>query len=202
MRIVVLVSGSGTNLQAVIDAVSSGALEVEIAAVGSDVPDCGGLERSAAAGIETFAVPLEKGLAGKDPAHAAEVRAGWNRELCAAVRSHCPDLVVSSGFMRILGADFLDGVGVPVINTHPALLPSFPGAHAVRDALAHGVRITGCTVHQVDTGVDTGPIIAQEAVRVHEGEDESSLHERIKVQERRLLVETIAGIAAGRISLS
>ncbi len=104
--------------------------------------------------------------------------------------------------MRILGADFLDGVGVPVINTHPALLPSFPGAHAVRDALAHGVRITGCTVHQVDTGVDTGPIIAQEAVRVHEGEDESSLHERIKVQERRLLVETIAGIAAGRISLS
>ncbi len=90
MRIVVLVSGSGTNLQAVIDAVSSGALEVEIAAVGSDVPDCGGLERSAAAGIETFAVPLEKGLAWKDPAHAAEVRAGWNRELCAAVRSTAP----------------------------------------------------------------------------------------------------------------
>mgnify|MGYP002721457931 CR=1 FL=1 len=202
MRIVVLVSGSGTNLQAVLDAVSSGELDVEIAAVGSDVPGCGGLERSAAAGVETFAVPLEKGLARKDPAYAAEVRAAWNRKLREAVRSHSPGLVVSSGFMRILGAEFLDGVGVPVINTHPALLPSFPGAHAVRDALAHGVKITGCTVHQVDAGVDTGPIIAQEAVRIHDGEDEASLHERIKVQERRLLVETLAGISAGEIALS
>lgn len=202
MRIVVLVSGSGTNLQAVIDAVSSGELDVEIAAVGSDIPGCGGLERSAAAGVETFAVPLEKGLAKQNPAYAAEARASWNRDLCAAVRSSSPDLVVSSGFMRILGADFLDGVGVPIINTHPALLPSFPGAHAVRDALAYGVKITGCTVHQVDAGVDTGPIIAQEAVRVHRGEDEASLHERIKVEERRLLVETLAALAAGRITLS
>lgn len=201
MRIVVLVSGSGTNLQAVIDAVSSGQLQVELAAVGSDIPGCGGLERSAAVGIETFAVPLEKGLGRKDPEEAARIRAAWNRELCDAVRSRSPDLVVSSGFMRILGEEFLDGVEVPVINTHPALLPSFPGAHAVRDALAHGVQITGCTVHQVDTGVDTGPIIAQEAVRVHPGEQEDSLHERIKIQERRLLVETLEGIAAGEIRL-
>lgn len=201
MRIVVLVSGSGTNLQTVIDAVSSGQLQVELAAVGSDIPGCGGLERSAAVGIETFAVPLEKGLSRRDPEGAARLRAAWNRELCAAVRSHSPDLVVSSGFMRILGEEFLDGVGVPVINTHPALLPSFPGAHAVRDALAHGVRITGCTVHQVDAGVDTGPIIAQEAVRIRPGEDEDSLHERIKTEERRLLVETLEGIAAGEIRL-
>lgn len=201
MRIVVLVSGSGTNLQAVIDAVSSGQLPVELSAVGSDVPSCGGLGRSAAAGIKTFAVPLEKGLRRKGPEEAAQIRAAWNRELCEAVRSHSPDLVVTSGFMRILGEEFLDGVGVPVINTHPALLPSFPGAHAVRDALTHGVKVTGCTVHQVDAGVDTGPIIAQEAVRIHPGEEEDSLHERIKAEERRLLVETLAGVAAGEIRL-
>lgn len=191
MRIVVLVSGSGTNLQAVIDAVQGGELDLEIAAVGSDVPDCGGLLRARAAQIPTFAVPLIKG----------GDRSAWNTDLAEAVRSHAPDLVVSSGFMRILGAEFLDGVEAAIINTHPALLPSFPGAHAVRDALAHGVRITGCTVHQVDAGVDTGPILAQEAVRVREDDDQDSLHERIKTEERRLLVDTLRGIAAGRISV-
>ncbi|GAA3059688.1 MULTISPECIES: phosphoribosylglycinamide formyltransferase [Actinomycetes] len=191
MRIVVLVSGSGTNLQAVIDAVSAGSLPVEIAAVGSDVPGCGGLERAEQAGISTFAVPLARG----------GDRAAWNSRLRDEVRAFSPDLVVSSGFMRILGAEFLDGVGVPIINTHPALLPSFPGAHAVRDAVEHGVKITGCTVHQVDAGVDTGPILAQEAVRVLPDDDVDTLHERIKVEERRLLVETIAGIADGRIGL-
>ncbi|MDS2172258.1 MULTISPECIES: phosphoribosylglycinamide formyltransferase [unclassified Nesterenkonia] len=191
MRIVVLVSGSGTNLQAVIDAVSAGSLPVEIAAVGSDVPGCGGLERAERAGIPTFAVPLARG----------GDRAAWNSRLRDEVRGFSPALVVSSGFMRILGAEFLDGVGVPIINTHPALLPSFPGAHAVRDAVEHGVKITGCTVHQVDAGVDTGPILAQEAVRVLPDDDVDTLHERIKVEERRLLVETIAGIADGRIGL-
>jgi phosphoribosylglycinamide formyltransferase-1 len=191
MRIVVLVSGSGTNLQAVIDAVKTGELELEIAAVGSDMPDCGGLQRATTAGIATFAVPLVKG----------GDRSAWNRELRDAVSDYEPDLVVSSGFMRILGAEFLEGISAPIINTHPAILPSFPGAHAVRDALSHGVKITGCTVHQVDAGVDTGPIIAQEAVRVEPGDDQESLHERIKQQERALLVQTLGGIAAGRITL-
>lgn len=191
MRIVVLVSGSGTNLQAVIDAVKTGELELEIAAVGSDMPDCGGLQRATTAGIATFAVPLVKG----------GDRSAWNRELRDAVSDYEPDLVVSSGFMRILGAEFLEGISAPIINTHPAILPSFPGAHAVRDALSHGVKITGCTVHQVDAGVDTGPIIAQEAVRVEPGDDQESLHERIKQQERALLVQTLGGMAAGRITL-
>lgn len=191
MRTVVLVSGSGTNLQSVIDAVRGGELDLEIAAVGSDVPDCGGLARAARAQIPTFTVPLGKGAD----------RSVWNAELAAAVRGHSPDVVVSSGFMRILGAEFLDGVGAAIINTHPALLPSFPGAHAVRDALAHGVKITGCTVHQVDAGVDTGPILAQEAVRILEDDDEDSLHERIKIQERRLLVDTLGAIASGRITV-
>ena len=191
MRIVVLVSGSGTNLQAVIDAVRDGDLDLEIAAVGSDVADCGGLARSTTAQIPTFAVPLVKG----------GDRSAWNVALAEAVRAHTPDLVVSSGFMRILGAEFLAGAGAPIINTHPALLPSFPGAHAVRDALAHGVKITGCTVHQVDAGVDTGPILAQEAVRVREDDDQDSLHERIKVEERRLLVDTLAGISSGKITV-
>ncbi|GAA1105573.1 phosphoribosylglycinamide formyltransferase [Nesterenkonia jeotgali] len=191
MRIVALVSGAGTNLQAVIDAVHGGELDLQIAAVGSDVPDCGGLERATAAQIPTFAVPLVKG----------GDRSAWNLELARAVREHDPDLVVSSGFMRILGSEFLARVGAPIINTHPALLPSFPGAHAVRDALAHGVKITGCTVHQVDAGVDTGPILAQEAVRVQQQDDQDSLHERIKTEERRLLVETLRGIGAGEITV-
>lgn len=199
MRIVVLVSGSGSNLQAVIDAAAGGVLaqpsqRIEIAAVGSDVPDCGGLQRAEAAGIATFSVPLEKGVS-------AEQRAAWNRQFRDEVIAWGPDLVVSSGFMRILSPEFLDSVGVPVINTHPALLPSFPGAHGVRDALAAGVKITGCTVHYVDAGVDTGPILAQAAVDVHPDDDASSLHERIKVQERQLLVETLAQISAGDLRL-
>lgn len=194
MRIVVLVSGSGSNLQAVIDAAQSGALQAEIVAVGSNVPDCGGVERAAKAGIPTFAVPLEKGAS-------PERRAEWNRELCAAVRQHQPDLLVSSGFMRIVSAEFLETVGVPYINTHPALLPSFPGAHGVRDALAHGVKVTGCTVHQVDAGVDTGPILAQAAVNIEDNDDEASLHQRIKVEERRLLIETLNRIAFGQLTM-
>lgn len=194
MRIVVLVSGSGSNLQAVIEAVDSGQLEAEIAAVGADVPGCGGLTKAEAAGLPHFLVPLEKGAA-------PERRAQWNRELAAAVREHSPDLVVTSGFMRILSAEFLNLVGAPVINTHPALLPSFPGAHGVRDALAHGVKVSGCTVHQTDAGVDTGPILAQAAVEIREDDDEASLHERIKIEERRLLLGTLGRLAAGELNL-
>lgn len=194
MRIVVLVSGSGTNFQAVIDAAGNGDLAAEIVATGSDIPGCGGLQRAEAAGIPTFSVPLPRGAD-------TPTRAQWNQHLRDRVRSYDPDLVVTSGFMRILSEEFLQTVGAPVVNTHPALLPSFPGAHGVRDAMRHGVKITGCTVHQVDSGVDTGPILAQAAVEVRPDDTAESLHERIKVQERRLLLEVLADLASGTVQL-
>ncbi|MDP5227665.1 MULTISPECIES: phosphoribosylglycinamide formyltransferase [Arthrobacter] len=189
MRIVVLVSGSGSNLQAVIDAVAGGELGVEIAAVGADRADAYGLVRARAAGIDTFTVEF---------GDYAE-RAAWDAELTRVTASYAPDVVVSSGFMRIVSAAFIDAFGGRYLNTHPALLPAFPGAHGVRDALAYGVKVTGCTVHWADAGVDTGPIIAQEAVAIQEGEDEDSLHERIKQVERRLLVSTLSDIAQNRL---
>jgi len=185
MRIVVLVSGTGSNLQAVIDAVKSGELDVEIAAVGADRPDTYGVERSYEAGIETFVVNF----------NSFETRAEWDAALRDKVLSYKPDVVVSSGFMRIVSADFIDAFGGKYVNTHPALLPAFPGAHGVRDAMAYGVKVTGCTVHWADAGVDTGPIIAQEAVSVLPDDTEETLHERIKVVERRLLVQTLADLA-------
>lgn len=194
MRIVVLVSGSGTNLQAVIDAAATGELAVEIAAVGSDIPGSEGLQRAEDAGIPTFAVPLERGAT-------PDRRAAWNGELHRAIRGYEPHLLVTSGFMRILSEEFIETIGVPIINTHPALLPSFPGAHGVRDALTHGVKITGCTVHQIDAGVDTGPILAQAAVEIRHDDDATSLHERIKPEERRLLIRTLADIASGSLPL-
>ena len=186
MRIVVLVSGTGSNLQAVIDAVEAGELDVEIAAVGADRPGTYGVERSAAAGIDTFVVDFK----------AYADRAAWNAALTEAVEAYQPDIVVSSGFMRIVSPEFIDAFDGKYLNTHPALLPSFPGAHGVRDALAYGVKVTGCTVHWADAGVDTGPIIAQEAVAIEAGDTEETLHERIKVVERRLLVSTLAALAA------
>ncbi|MEE1619837.1 phosphoribosylglycinamide formyltransferase [Zafaria sp. J156] len=189
MRIVVLVSGSGSNLQAVIDAVAEGSLEgVEIAAVGADKHGTYGVERAAAAGYETFVVNF------KDYA----VRDEWNHALTAKCLSYAPDYVVSSGFMRIVGEEFVNAFDGTYLNTHPALLPSFPGAHGVRDALAYGVKVTGCTVHIADAGVDTGPILAQAAVEVLPGDTEESLHERIKVQERALLIRVLGQLAAGR----
>jgi phosphoribosylglycinamide formyltransferase-1 len=185
MRIVVLVSGSGSNLQAVIDAVASGKLTLDIAAVGADRHGTGGVERSAAAGLETFVVNF------KDYA----TRAEWDRALLETVSSYQPDYVISSGFMRIVAPEFIDAFPGRYINTHPALLPSFPGAHGVRDALAYGVKVTGCTVHYADAGVDTGPIIAQRAVPVEDGDSEESLHERIKVAERELLVQVLGALA-------
>ena len=185
MRIVVLVSGSGSNLQAVIDAVAQGELDLEIAAVGSDRPDAYGLVRAREAGIPAFTVNF------RDYADRAE----WDAELTRVVSSYAPDLVLSSGFMRIVSAAFIDTFQGRYLNTHPALLPAFPGAHGVRDALAYGVKVTGCTVHWADAGVDTGPIVTQEAVAVLDGETEAELHERIKVVERRLLVSTLSAIA-------
>ncbi|GGS23831.1 phosphoribosylglycinamide formyltransferase [Actinokineospora fastidiosa] len=180
-RVVVLVSGSGTLLQALLDA----DLPARIVAVGADRAGIAGLERAERAGLPTFAVRLRD--------HAD--RAAWDAALADAVAAHEPDLIVSAGFMKILGPAFLARFGGRIVNTHPALLPAFPGAHAVADALAHGVRVTGSTVHLVDGGVDTGPIIAQEAVPVDPGDDEAALHERIKVVERRLLVDVVARMA-------
>jgi phosphoribosylglycinamide formyltransferase-1 len=122
-------------------------------------------------------------------------RAEWDAALTEVVDSWSPDLVVSAGFMRILGPVFLARFGGRIVNTHPALLPSFPGAQAVADALAHGVKVSGSTVHLVDDGVDTGPIVAQEAVPVLDGDTEESLHERIKIVERRLLIDVVAAVA-------
>lgn len=185
MRIVVMVSGSGTNLQSILDAVAAGQLEVEVAAVGADKP-CVGIERAERAGIETFLV---------EPAD-FETRAEWNRHLEKKVASFSPDFVIFAGFMRIVDADFVQQFENKIINTHPALLPSFPGAHGVRDALDHGVKITGLTVHFVDSGVDTGSILAQAAVPVLPEDTEETLHERIKVEERKLLVQTISELTA------
>lgn len=181
-RIVVLASGSGTLLQSVIDATADGSLDAQVVAVGSDSPQAQALTRAAASGIATFV---------EDPRDHLD-RAAWNQALTERVLDLEPDWVVSAGFMRILGPGFVDAFPGQIINTHPALLPSFPGAHGVRDALAYGVAVTGCTVHVVDHGVDTGPILAQRAVPVLPGDDEATLHERIKDVERPLLVETLA----------
>ena len=122
-------------------------------------------------------------------------RPTWDAAIADATAAHRPDLIVSAGFMKILGPEFLSRFIGRVVNTHPALLPSFPGAHAVPDALNYGVKVTVCTVHLVDAGMDTGPILAQEAVEVLDGDDEDTLHERIKVVERRLLVDVLAAVA-------
>lgn len=186
MRIVVLVSGSGSNLQAVLDAVAAGALPVEIAAVGADRADTYGIERAAAAGVETFVVNF------KDFASRAE----WDAALLEAVAAYGPDYVISSGFMRIVAPSFIDAFAGRYVNTHPALLPAFPGAHGVRDAMAYGVKVTGCTVHYADAGVDTGPIIAQTPIAILPDDTEETLHERIKVAERELLIKVLGDLAA------
>lgn len=186
----VLVSGSGTLLQALLDA-GPEAMGAEVVAVGSDRDGIVGLERARAADIETFVVP---------PADFPN-RMAWDVALAEATAAYAADLIVSAGFMRILGPSYLERFPERVLNTHPALLPSFPGAHAVRDALAYGVRVTGCTVHFVDAGVDTGPVVEQEAVTVAPSDDEDSLHERIKVVERRLLVDVVGRLARSQWSV-
>ncbi|WP_433329127.1 phosphoribosylglycinamide formyltransferase [Spirillospora sp. CA-294931] len=184
-RLVVLVSGAGTNLQALLDACADPAYGARVVAVGADRAGTAGLERAERAGLPTFTVRVPD-FADRD---------GWDAALTEAVAGHEPDLVVSAGFMKILGPRFLERFGGRTINTHPALLPAFPGAHAVRDALAYGVKVTGCTVHFVDEGVDTGPVIAQETVQVSWHDDEGSLHERIKQVERRLMVDVVGRLA-------
>jgi phosphoribosylglycinamide formyltransferase-1 len=184
-RVVVLVSGSGTLLQALLDATAAADYPARVVAVGSDRKGIEGLARAERAGVPTFALPVRE----------YADRAAWNEALTGAVVEHRPDLVVSAGFMKILGPAFLAGIGCPMINTHPALLPAFPGVHGVADALAYGVKVTGATLHLVDAGVDTGPVLAQSAVPVEPGDTEDTLHERIKSEERRLLVGTVAALA-------
>ncbi|MEV4561557.1 phosphoribosylglycinamide formyltransferase [Kitasatospora sp. NPDC049285] len=187
-RLVVLVSGSGTNLQALIDAAADPAYGVQIVAVGADRDGIAGITRAETAGIPVFVERI------KDHPD----RAAWNAALLAAVEGHAPDLVVTAGFMKILGPDFIAAYTGRIVNTHPALLPSFPGAHGVPDALAYGVKVTGCTVHLVDAGVDTGPIIAQGVVEVEDADHAdggAALHERIKTVERKLLVDAVGRLA-------
>ncbi|GHE86166.1 phosphoribosylglycinamide formyltransferase [Streptomyces longispororuber] len=193
-RLVVLVSGSGTNLQALLDAVAEhgpDAYGAEVVAVGADRDGIAGLERARRAGLPTFVCRLRD--------HPG--REAWDRALTEATAAYEPDLVVSAGFMKILGKEFLARFGGRTVNTHPALLPSFPGAHGVRDALAYGAKVTGCTVHFVDDGVDTGPIIAQGVVEVRDEDDESALHERIKEVERSLLVDVVGRLARDGYSI-
>lgn len=181
LRLVVLTSGEGTLLQSMIDGLDE---SVEIIAVGAD-RSCRALERAEAAGLETFLVAY-------NPDHEPDYdREAWNTRFADALSSFGPDIVVSAGFMRILGAGVIDRFRGRIINTHPALLPAFPGAHAVEDALDYGVALTGSTVHLVDDGVDTGPIIAQRPVPVLRGDTRATLHERIKTVERQLIVDVL-----------
>jgi phosphoribosylglycinamide formyltransferase-1 len=182
---VVLVSGTGTNLQALLDACADPAYGAVVVAVGADRPGIAALDRAERAGVPTFVVAV--------PDFAD--RTGWDAALAAAVAQHEPDLVVSAGFMKLVGPAFLARYGDRFVNTHPALLPAFPGMHGARDALAYGVKVTGCTLFMVDEGVDSGPVLAQAAVEVLDDDDEASLHERIKEQERRLLVDTVGRMA-------
>ena len=182
-RVVVLASGTGSLLASLLKA-AVGDYPARIVAVGTD-RICAAVDIAADASVPTFTVPLAD----------HPDRTAWDATITEATAAHEPDLIVSAGFMKILGTEFLSRFPGRVINTHPALLPAFPGAHAVPDALAYGVRVTGCTVHLVDAGTDTGPILAQQAVPVLDGDDEATLHERIKVIERALLVDVLEAVA-------
>ncbi|OUE23988.1 Phosphoribosylglycinamide formyltransferase [Clavibacter michiganensis] len=189
-NVVVLISGSGTNLLALLQAADHADYPARVVAVGAD-RDADGLRFAEERGIPTFTVPF---------ASFAD-RAAWGDELMAAVSGWDPDLVVLSGFMRLLPPRAVEAFAPRLVNTHPAYLPEFPGAHAVRDAIAAGVPASGASLIVVDAGVDTGPVLAQERVAVEPDDTEHTLHERIKVVERRLLVDTVRAIALGTIDL-
>lgn len=186
-RLVVLVSGTGSNLEALIEASAAASYGAQVVAVGSDRPGIRALEIAAASGTAMFVRQLSD----------YQQRTDWDDELTSAIAEHQPDLVVCAGFMKILGASTLKAFEGRIVNTHPALLPAFPGANAVRDALDYGVTMTGATVHVVDGVLDGGPIVAQVAVAVEPGDDEATLHERIKIAERQLLVDAVGRMARG-----
>jgi phosphoribosylglycinamide formyltransferase-1 len=191
LSVVVLISGAGSNLRALLDACESPLFPAKVRAVGADNPATG-LEHAELFGVPTFVV---------DPSR-FESREAWAEALLSNVKHFYPDLVVLAGFMRILPANFVQALSPNLINTHPSLLPAFPGAHAVRDALSAGAKTTGVTVHVVDEGVDTGPQLAQREVQVEDNDTEAALHERIKVVERELLVDVVRQIAEQKLQLS
>ena len=191
-RLVVLVSGAGTNLQALIDAGRDPAYGANVVAVGADRDGIVALDRAKAANIPTFVQKVRDFPA----------RDAWDDALANACAAYDPDMIVCAGFMKLVGKAFLGRFAGRCLNTHPALLPSFPGMHGVRDALAYGVKLTGCTVFLVDEGVDAGPVLAQAGVAVHDDDDEATLHERIKVAERALLVDTVGRMAREGWSVS
>ncbi len=176
-----LVSGTGSNLQALLDACADPSYGARVVAVGADRDSIEGLARAERVGIPTFVRTVGQ----------FETRDGWDRAVTDVVARFEPDLVVSAGFMKLAGPAFLAAFGDRYVNTHPALLPSFPGMHGAADALAYGVKVTGATLFLVDAGVDTGPIVAQTAVPVEDGDTVETLHERIKVAERLMLVESV-----------
>jgi phosphoribosylglycinamide formyltransferase-1 len=188
-RVVVLASGAGSLFASLVRATVDPAHPVDVVALGTDRA-CAAVDVAAELGVVCFTVRV-----GAHPD-----RAAWDRALTEAVAVHEPHLVVCAGFMRVLGPEFLARFGGRTINTHPSLLPSFPGARAVADALSHGVTLTGSTVHLVDAGLDTGPILAQQAVPVLRDDDETSLHERIKVAERVLLVDVLSAVATSGVT--
>ncbi len=190
LRLLVLVSGAGSNLLSLLEACESDGFPATVVAVGAD-RDASGLDHAKLRGISTFTV---------DWADYPD-RESWGDALLAQLRESPHDVVILSGFMRLLPQAVVDALAPRLLNTHPAFLPEFPGAHAVRDALAAGVEETGASIIVVDSGVDTGPVVAQERVPVHVGDSETSLHDRIKVAERRLLLRTILDIANGDITL-
>ena len=192
MDVVVLVSGRGSNLRAICRAIDAGDCQADIVGVVSDRKRALALELAEERGIPTRVVPLRKG----------DDRDAWNDTLTEEVASLRPDLVVLAGFMRVLGPPLLERFPGRIINVHPALLPAFPGHNGPQDALDGGVRISGCTVHVVDAGVDTGPIIAQAAVPVLPDDTAETLHARIQVQEHRLLPRVVHNIATGAITLN
>ena len=191
LSVVVLISGTGSNLLALLKAADHPLYPVRILAVGSDRA-AEGLAHADLYGVPTFVI---------EPTRFSDVEA-WCKKLQETIEHFNPDLIVLAGFMRILPPAFIERFGPNIINTHPSLLPIFPGAHAVRDALAAGARETGVTIHVVDSGVDTGPIIEQKTITVFPTDDIASLHERIKVEERKLLVDTVLSIAQKRTELA
>jgi phosphoribosylglycinamide formyltransferase-1 len=189
LTVAVLISGTGSNLRALLEAAENPLFGARVVAVGSDNP-ADGLVHAENFGVPVFVVSPES----------FDTREAWAEVLLANVNHFKPDLVVLAGFMKILPPNFVDALSPNLINTHPSLLPAFPGAHAVRDALAAGVTETGVTIHIVDNGVDTGEQIAQARVPVEKDDNEYDLHERIKVVERKLLVETIRAMASKKLS--
>jgi phosphoribosylglycinamide formyltransferase-1 len=191
-RLVVLVSGAGTNLQALLDACQDPEYGARVVAVGADREGTEGLARADRAGIPTFVNKLDQYTS----------RENWDRALTDRVAAFEPDLVVLAGFMKLVGADFMNRLGDRTVNTHPALSPSFPGMQGPADALAYGVKVSGATLFVVDAGVDTGPIVAQVAVPVEDDDDVESLHERIKIAERKMLIDSVGRMAREGFTIS